>query len=110
MIRSEPWIANDHIRKFRTNPVFWNNIVTSCSIILRRKGLGLNASIDGSFAMATATALRSLDDIESFMVDYRLRNYTGIIAASLAAALWVGLTLLPIGPAVAPGSASGHLR
>ena len=70
MIRSEQWIENDHIRKFRTNPVFWNNIVTSCSIILRRKGLGLNASIDGSFAMATATALRSLDDIESFMVEY----------------------------------------
>ena len=37
-------------------------------------GLGFNAPIDSSFivklAMATVTALRSLDDIESFMVEY----------------------------------------
>ena len=37
-------------------------------------GLGLNAPIDSSFivklAMATVTALRSLGDIESFMIEY----------------------------------------
>ena len=61
-------------RKFRTIPVFWNNIAASRRISFVSMGLGLNAPIDSSFivklAMATVTALRSLDDIESFMVEY----------------------------------------
>lgn len=37
-------------------------------------------------------------DVEAYMVDHKLRNWTGIIAASLAAAFWLSFTLMPIGP------------
>src|SRR5262245_57123191 len=74
MIRFRPRITSNYTRKFRTIPVFWNNIAASRRIRCVSMGLGLNAPIDRSFivelAMATVTALRSLDDIESFMIEY----------------------------------------
>jgi hypothetical protein len=46
-------------------------------------------------------------DVEAYMVDHRLRNWTGIVAASLAAAFWMGFTLLPIGPGAKAGISAG---
>jgi hypothetical protein len=37
-------------------------------------------------------------DAEAEMTDSRLRNWTAVVAACLAAAFWLGFTLLPIGP------------
>jgi hypothetical protein len=46
-------------------------------------------------------------DIESFMVDYRVRNYTGTLAACIAAAFWVAFTLTPIKPGAKAGLSVG---
>ena len=46
-------------------------------------------------------------DVEAYMVDYKLRNWTGIVAASLAAAFWLSFTLLPIGPGARAGISLG---
>jgi hypothetical protein len=46
-------------------------------------------------------------DVDAYMVDYRLRNWTGIVAASLAAAFWMGFTLLPIGQGTKAGIGVG---
>lgn len=46
-------------------------------------------------------------DVEAYMVDYRLRNWTGIIAAALAASFWLAFTLLPIGPGARAGISVG---
>jgi hypothetical protein len=46
-------------------------------------------------------------DVEAFMVDHRLRNWTGIAAASLAASFWLGFTLLPVGPGARAGLGVG---
>jgi hypothetical protein len=46
-------------------------------------------------------------DVEAYMVDYKLRNWTGIMAATLAAAFWLGFTLLPIGPGAKAGIGLG---
>jgi hypothetical protein len=45
-------------------------------------------------------------DNEAHMVDLRLRNWTGIFAASLAASFWLGFTLLPLQPGARFGLAS----
>lgn len=37
-------------------------------------------------------------DVEAYFVDTRLRNVAGVIAAALAAVMWLSFTLLPIGP------------
>jgi hypothetical protein len=42
-------------------------------------------------------------DVKAFQVDYRVRNWTGIAAASLAAVFWLGFTLIPIGPSAKAG-------
>src|SRR5215467_14681524 len=72
MIPSSPRITSNYTRKFSTNPVFWSNIASSRTISYVSMGLGLNArsTVPFKLAMATVTALRSLDDIESFMVEY----------------------------------------
>jgi hypothetical protein len=46
-------------------------------------------------------------DVESWMTDHKLRNWTGVLAASLAAAFWLGFTLLPIGPGARAGIGLG---
>jgi hypothetical protein len=46
-------------------------------------------------------------DVEAYMVDSRLRNWTGVAAASLAAALWLGFTLLPISQGTRAGLGLG---
>ncbi len=46
-------------------------------------------------------------DVEAYMVDYKLRNYTGVAAATLAAAFWLSFTLLPIGPGARAGISIG---
>jgi hypothetical protein len=46
-------------------------------------------------------------DVESYMVDYKLRNWTGVAAASIAAAFWLAFTLLPIGPGARAGISLG---
>jgi hypothetical protein len=46
-------------------------------------------------------------DVESYMVDMRMRNWTGIVAACLAAAFWLGFTLLPIGQGTKAGISLG---
>jgi hypothetical protein len=42
-------------------------------------------------------------DVKSAQVDYRVRTWTGIAAASLAAFFWLGFTLIPIGPGAKAG-------
>jgi hypothetical protein len=42
-------------------------------------------------------------DVEAYMVDARLRNWTGVMAACLAATFWLGFTLLPFGPGARAG-------
>jgi hypothetical protein len=46
-------------------------------------------------------------DVQAYMVDARARNWTGIAAASLAAAMWVGYTLLPISQGTRAGLGLG---
>jgi hypothetical protein len=46
-------------------------------------------------------------DVEAWFVDSRVRNYTGVIAASLAAFMWLSFTLLPIGPGARAGIGVG---
>ncbi|HZS41044.1 MAG TPA: hypothetical protein VFF06_29650 [Polyangia bacterium] len=46
-------------------------------------------------------------DVEAYMVDFRLRNYTAVVAASLAAAFWLAFTLIPIGPGTRFGVSVG---
>jgi hypothetical protein len=46
-------------------------------------------------------------DVEAYMVDYKLRNWTGIMAACLAAGFWLSFTLLPIGPGARAGISLG---
>jgi hypothetical protein len=46
-------------------------------------------------------------DVEAYMVDLRLRNYTGVAAACMAAAFWMAFTLLPIGPGARFGLSVG---
>jgi hypothetical protein len=46
-------------------------------------------------------------DVEAWMTDYKLRNWTGIIAACIAAAFWLGFTLLPIAPGMRAGIGIG---
>jgi hypothetical protein len=46
-------------------------------------------------------------DVEAYMVDYKLRNWTGIVAATIAAAFWLSFTLLPIGPGARAGISLG---
>jgi hypothetical protein len=42
-------------------------------------------------------------DVSSIQVDYRVRNWTGIAAASIAAVFWLGFTLIPFGPGAKAG-------
>jgi len=42
-------------------------------------------------------------DVSAFQVDYRVRNWTGVVAASLAAIFWFGFTKLPISPGASLG-------
>ncbi|HEY2748966.1 MAG TPA: hypothetical protein VGL86_30305 [Polyangia bacterium] len=37
-------------------------------------------------------------DVEAYFVDTRVRNYTAVVGACLAAFMWLSFTLLPIGP------------
>jgi len=46
-------------------------------------------------------------DVEAWMVDYKLRNWTGVVAACLAAGFWLSFTLLPIGPGARAGISVG---
>jgi hypothetical protein len=46
-------------------------------------------------------------DVEAWFVDNRVRNYTGVVAASLAAFMWLSFTLLPIGPGTRAGLGVG---
>ncbi len=46
-------------------------------------------------------------DVEAWFVDSRVRNYTGVVAASLAAFMWLSFTLLPIGPGTRAGLGVG---
>ncbi|HEX8951839.1 MAG TPA: hypothetical protein VF945_08330 [Polyangia bacterium] len=46
-------------------------------------------------------------DVEAWFVDSRVRNYTGVVAASLAAFMWLSFTLLPIGPGTRAGIGVG---
>lgn len=46
-------------------------------------------------------------EVEAYMVDFRLRNYTAVVAASLAAAFWLAFTLIPIGPGTRFGVSIG---
>ena len=46
-------------------------------------------------------------DVEAWFVDSRVRNYTGVIAASLAAFMWLSFTLLPIGQGARAGIGVG---
>lgn len=46
-------------------------------------------------------------DVEAWFVDSRVRNYTGVIAACLAAFMWLSFTLLPIGPGTRAGIGVG---
>ena len=46
-------------------------------------------------------------DVEAYMLDLKLRNWTGVIAACLAAAFWLSFTLLPIGPGTRFGLSLG---
>ena len=46
-------------------------------------------------------------DVEAYFVDSRVRNYTGVLAASLAAFMWLSFTLLPIGQGTRAGLGVG---
>jgi hypothetical protein len=46
-------------------------------------------------------------DVEAWFVDSRVRNYTGVFAAALAAFMWLSFTLLPIGPGARAGIGVG---
>jgi hypothetical protein len=46
-------------------------------------------------------------DAQSYFVDTRLRNWVGVVAAALAAAVWVSFTLLPFGPGTRAGLGIG---
>ena len=46
-------------------------------------------------------------DVEAYFVDSRVRNYTGVVAACLAAFMWLSFTLLPIGPGTRAGIGLG---
>jgi hypothetical protein len=42
-------------------------------------------------------------DLQAVQVDYRVRNWTALVAASLAALFWLAFTLLPIAPGARAG-------
>jgi hypothetical protein len=46
-------------------------------------------------------------DVQAFQVDFRVRNWTAVVAASLAAVFWLGFTLLPIAPGARAGIGIG---
>lgn len=46
-------------------------------------------------------------DVEAYFVDSRVRNYVGVLAAALAAFVWLSFTLLPIGPGTRAGLGIG---
>jgi hypothetical protein len=46
-------------------------------------------------------------DVEAYFVDSRMRNYTGVVAAALAAFMWLSFTLLPIGSSTRAGLGVG---
>ncbi len=46
-------------------------------------------------------------DADSYRMDNRVNNWTGLFAAMLAASLWLGFTLLPIGPGTRAGIGVG---
>lgn len=46
-------------------------------------------------------------DVEAYFVDSRVRNWVGIVAAALAAFVWLSFTLLPIGPGTRAGLGIG---
>jgi hypothetical protein len=46
-------------------------------------------------------------DVEAYFVDSRMRNYTGVVAAALAAFMWLSFTLLPIGSGTRAGISVG---
>jgi len=46
-------------------------------------------------------------DVQAWMTDYKLRNWTGVAAASLAAGFWLAFTLVPIGPGTRAGIGVG---
>ena len=46
-------------------------------------------------------------DVEAYFVDTRLRNVAGVIAAALAAMMWLSFTLLPIGQGTKAGIGLG---
>ena len=46
-------------------------------------------------------------DVEAYFVDSRMRNYTGVAAAGLAALMWLSFTLLPIGTSTRAGLGVG---
>ena len=46
-------------------------------------------------------------DVQAYFVDLRLRNVVGVIAAALAAVMWLSFTLLPIGQSTRAGLGIG---
>jgi hypothetical protein len=46
-------------------------------------------------------------DVQAFQVDFRVRNWTALVAASIAAVFWLGFTLLPIAPGARAGIGIG---
>ena len=46
-------------------------------------------------------------DVEAWFVDSRVRNYTGVVAASLAAFMWLSFTLMPFGQGARAGIGVG---
>ncbi|MDB4967721.1 MAG: hypothetical protein JWN44_3410 [Myxococcales bacterium] len=46
-------------------------------------------------------------DVEAYFVDTRVRSWVGIVAAALAAVVWLSFTLLPIGPGTRAGLGIG---
>jgi hypothetical protein len=46
-------------------------------------------------------------DVEAYFVDTRVRNWVGVVAAALAAVVWLSFTLLPIGPGTRAGLGIG---
>ncbi len=46
-------------------------------------------------------------DVSAFQVDFRVRNWTAVVAASIAAMFWLGFTLIPIGPGTRAGIGLG---
>ena len=49
-------------------------------------------------------------DVEAYFVDSRVRNYTGVVAACLAAFMWLSFTLLPHRAGHARRHRPRHLR